>query len=353
MGVRVRALLTSLERTMRHHYLVLGGTGFIGSHLVDALAANGHLVRVLVRPPSAEVPNRSSYDAEHIWMADRASHVPDRWNNPRIEQIVGDFNDAELIDRAVRGCDVVFHLVSTTLPKSSNDNPLFDLESNVGGTLRLLEAARKHGVRKVVFASSGGTVYGRTQVSPIPETHSTNPTCAHGIGKLAIEKYLHLYGELHGLDYCALRIANPYGARQRTEKAQGVIGVLLERVLNGRPFEIWGDGSVVRDYIFVNDVVRALIAGAEERETENKVFNIGTGRGTSLNELVDVVERATGRRAQRIYMPGRSFDIHENVLDTTRASRELGWTAQVSLDEGMRKTLAWGDDEPRQDVIAS
>lgn len=318
---------------MRNHYLVLGGTGFIGSHLVDELAADGHFVRVLARPASA--------------------HIAQRWPNPRVELVIGDFNDRATIERVVRGCDVVFHLVSTTLPKSSNENPLFDLASNVGGTLQLLDAVRKHGVRKVVFASSGGTVYGRTQVSPIRESHATDPTCSHGIGKLAIEKYLHLYKELHGLDYCALRIANPYGERQRTEKAQGAIGVLLERVLNGRPFEIWGDGSVVRDYIYVGDVVRALIAGAAESETPSKVFNVGTGLGTSLNQLVDVVERVTGRRAQRIYSPARGFDIRENVLDTARATEELGWTASVSLEDGIRKTIEWRQEAPRQRVIAS
>jgi UDP-glucose 4-epimerase len=310
---------------MRRQYLVLGGTGFIGSHLVDELARGGHFVRVLSRPESV--------------------HVAARWPNPRIEVVVGDFNNRDVIDRVVRDCDVVFHLVATTLPKSSNDDPVFDVETNVIGTLRLLDAAKRNGVRKVVFASSGGTIYGRTDVSPIPESHATNPTCAHGISKLAIEKYLRLYHELHGLDYCSLRIANPYGMGQRTEKAQGAVGVLLERVLHGRPFEIWGDGSIVRDYVYVSDVVHAIIAGAQHSDG-NRVYNVGTGRGTSLNELVDLVEEVTGRRAQRIYMPGRSFDIQHNVLDTQLATQELGWTANVSVAEGIRKTIEWGRAKP-------
>jgi UDP-glucose 4-epimerase len=316
----------------RHQYLVLGGTGFIGSHLVDALAAEGHFVRVLARPASA--------------------HVARRWPNPRVEVVLGDFGDRDTIERVVRGCDVVFHLVSTTLPKASNEQPLYDLASNVGGTIQLLDAVRREGVRKVVFASSGGTIYGRTRVSPIPEDHATDPTCAHGIGKLAIEKYLQLFKELHGLDCCALRIANPYGERQRTEKAQGAVGVLLERALNGRPFEIWGDGSVVRDYIHVSDVVRALIAGAAATDAANNVFNIGTGQGTSLNELVAVVERTINRRVRRIYLPARGFDIDENVLDTTRATEELGWTASVSLEDGIRETIEWRQETPRQRVVA-
>lgn len=319
---------------MRHDYLVLGGTGFIGSHLVDALAAAGHFVRVLARPQSARV-------------------AQERWPNPRIDIVIGDFNDPGVIDRVVRGCDAIFHLVSTTLPKSSNEDPVFDVETNVCGTLGVLDAAKKHGVRKVVFTSSGGTIYGRCEASPIAESHPTDPTCSHGIGKLAIEKYLRLYHELHGLDYCSLRVANPYGMGQRTEKAQGAVGVLLERVLKGRPFEIWGDGSVVRDYVHVSDVVQALIAAVSERDTSNKVFNVGTGRGTSLNELVDIIEGATGRRAQRIYMPARSFDIQENVLDTLLATEELGWTATIELEEGVRKTIAWRQGESRQRYAAS
>lgn len=311
---------------MRHQYLVLGGTGFIGSHLVDELARGGHFVRVLARPQSV--------------------HMAERWPNPRIEVVVGDFNNPVVIDQVVRDCDAVFHLVATTLPKSSNENPVFDVETNVIGTLRLLDAARRNGVRKVVFASSGGTIYGRTEVSPIPESHATNPTCSHGISKLMIEKYLRLHHELYGLDYCSLRIANPYGMGQRTEKAQGAVGVLLERVLNGRPFEIWGDGTIVRDYVYVSDVVNAIIASAEKREG-SRVYNVGTGRGTSLNELVDHVEEATGRRAQRIYMPGRSFDIQENVLDTKLATQELGWTAKVSIADGLLKTLEWGRENAR------
>jgi len=318
---------------MRHDYLVLGGTGFIGSHLVDELAEAGHFVRVLARPQSARM-------------------AQERWPNPRIELVVGDFNDPDVIDRAVRGCEAIFHLVSTTLPKSSNEDPVFDLQTNVCGTVRVLDAAKKHGVRKVVFTSSGGTIYGRTEVSPIPEHHATDPTCSHGIGKLAIEKYLRLYHELHGLDYCSLRVANPYGMGQRTERAQGAVGVLLERVLNGRPFEIWGDGSVVRDYVHVSDVVHALVAAVSERDG-SKVFNVGTGCGTSLNELVDIIEGATGRRAKRIYMPARSFDIQENVLDTRLATEELGWTAKIPLEEGVRRTIARPRDEPTRQYAAS
>jgi len=299
--------------------LVMGGTGFIGSHLVDELAAGGESVRVLSRGLTTQV----------------------EWPRiPGVEFVTSDFSDAAGVDRAVRGCEMVFHLVSTTLPKSSNENPLFDLETNVGSTLRLLEAARRNGVRKIVFVSSGGTVYGRPRATPIPESHPTDPICAHGVSKLAIEKYLHLYHVLHGLDYCVLRVANAYGARQRAEQAQGAVGVLLERALGGGVFEIWGDGSVVRDYVYVTDVARALAEAARYRG-EGKVFNIGTGRGTSLNELAGIVEQASGSKVQRAYLPGRPFDVGENVLDSTRARAQLGWHPRVTLEDGVRRTLEW------------
>ena len=149
-----------------------------------------------------------------------------------------------------------------SLPKSSNEDPRFDLETNVGHTLNLLESARRNAVESIVFVSSGGTVYGRPEATPIPESHPTNPLCAQGISKLAIEKYLHLYWKLHGLDYCVLRVSNAYGGRERTEKAQGAVAVLLDRALKGEVFEIWGDGSVVRDYVYVTDVIRALARAA-------------------------------------------------------------------------------------------
>lgn len=300
-------------------YLVMGGTGFIGSHLVDELADCSEPVRVLSRGLTTQA----------------------QWpRQPGVEFVAADFSGAAGVEAAVRGCEVVFHLVSTTLPKSSNENPLFDLETNVGGTLGLLEAARRNGVKKIVFISSGGTVYGRPRATPIPEGHPTDPICAHGVAKLAIEKYLHLYHALHGLDYCVLRVANAYGARQRAEQAQGAVGVLLERALGGGAFEIWGDGSVIRDYVYVTDVARALVEAARYRG-DGKVFNIGTGRGTSLNELAGFVEQASGRKVQRVYRPARLFDVGENVLDVTRARAQLGWSPRVTLEDGLRRTLAW------------
>ena len=300
--------------------LVLGGGGFIGSHIVDSLLASGHAVRVFERP---RVPRYRAFMATE----------PLEWTE-------GDFQSASMVEDAVQGSEVVIHLVSTTLPKSSNDDPAFDVESNVIGTLRLLQAACVAKVRKVVFISSGGTVYGVPQAIPIPEWHPTEPRVSYAIVKLAIEKYLALFQSLHGIDYVVLRVANPYGERQRADSAQGAVAVFLDRALRDAPIEILGDGSVVRDYIHVSDVARAFLC-AVDYSGEPRVFNIGSGSGCSLNELVAAIERLLGRTVQRRHLPGRSFDVPRNVLDITRARDVLGWSPRVSLDAGLAATLDW------------
>jgi len=199
--------------------LVLGGAGFIGSHLTQALLQAGHRVKVFDRPHLDRLPEMSARQG--------------------VEMFTGDFLNPQALEPALRGVEAVFHLVSTTLPKTSNDNPMYDVETNVLGSLRLVELCRRHGVRKIIFASSGGTVYGVPRAIPIDENHATQPNCSYGIHKLAIEKYLHLASALHGLDYCVLRPANLYGPRQRLDIAQGAAGVFLDRALRGQPIQVW------------------------------------------------------------------------------------------------------------------
>ena len=300
--------------------LILGGGGFMGSHLSRALLAAGHAVRVLERPnltPVAVFPERSD-----------------------LEWLEGDFLNADDVDRAVTGCEVVFHLISTTLPKSSNDNPVYDVESNLVGTLQMLEAVRRAGTRKVVFASSGGTVYGIPKEIPITETHPTDPVCSYGIGKLAIEKYLHLYRALHGLDYCVLRIGNPYGEGQRPTAGQGAVAVFLHKALHDEAIEIWGDGTVTRDYVYVGDVVQAFVT-AMTCAAETRLFNIGSGVGHSLTELISAMEAMLGRPVARRFLPARAFDVPSNVLEISRASEVLGWRPQTPLLDGLRRTFGW------------
>jgi UDP-glucose 4-epimerase len=300
--------------------LVLGGAGFIGSHLTQALLHAGHRVKVFDRPHLDRLPE----------MAARQG----------VEMFTGDFLNPQALEPALRGVEAVFHLVSTTLPKTSNDNPMYDVETNVLGTLRLVELCRRHGVRKIVFASSGGTVYGVPRSTPIDENHATQPSCSYGIHKLAIEKYLHLASLLHGLDYCVLRPANLYGPRQRLDTAQGAAGVFLDRALRGQTIQVWGDGSVVRDYVYVDDAVQAFVR-ALTFAGEPRVFNIGSGAGVSLKQLIGEIEALLGRKVAVEYSAARALDVAVNVLDSSLAGRHLQWSARTSLAEGLRRTRDW------------
>ena len=301
--------------------VVLGGAGFIGSHLVERLLATGHAVRVfdLNDPgPGGGYPRYGDVE----WMR-------------------GNFLDAGDARRAIAGCEAAFHLAWTTLPKSSNEDPAADVEHNIAGTVRVLEAWRavnRAGGGKLVFISSGGTVYGAPRALPITEEHPTHPLSSYGITKLAIEKYLELYRVLHGLDYCVLRVANPYGERQRIVSGQGAVTAFLHRAHRGEPIEIWGDGRIIRDYLYVGDVADALVR-ALGHKGDRRVINIGSGVGRDLNQVVAAIERVIGRPVERRYTPGRNFDVPANVLDISLARAELGWRPETAFEEGLARTL--------------
>jgi UDP-glucose 4-epimerase len=296
---------------------VLGASGFMGSHLVDALLARGCQVRALCR----SYPGLIS---------------PEAVANPLLEHRPLDFGLPAGLQGLMEGVEVCFHLISTTIPAASNLDPVYDVQSNLGSTLQLLEAVRKAGVRRIVFTSSGGTVYGQPDTVPISEDHANNPTCSYGITKLAIEKYLGLYRKLHGLESVVLRVANPYGERQRQAAVQGAIPVFLSRALRHQPIEVWGNGNVVRDYVYVGDVVSALLAAAAYQGC-HYIFNIGSGQGLSLNQLIHAIEKELGRPVRVNHQPGRDFDIPINVLDISLAAVELGWTPQVPFADGLSR----------------
>ena len=300
--------------------LVLGGGGFIGSHLCEELIEGGHAVRVFERPGvRANLPRQLVQ---------------------RLEWREGDITDPAAVAEALEDCSVIFHLVSSTLPKSSNDNPVYDIQTNLIPLVQLLEKLRAGPTRKVIFVSSGGTVYGRPTVVPIPETHPTEPLCAYGITKLACEKYLSLYRELYGVRSVVLRMANPFGERQRPTAQQGAVAVFLHKALVDEAIEIWGDGEVVRDYLYVKDAARALLR-AMSYDGPHQVFNIGSSRGHSLNAVLREIEGLLGRPVKVRYTGARSFDVPDNVLAITRASTELGWTPTTGFTEGLARTLRW------------
>lgn len=300
--------------------LIIGGNGFIGCNLAESLLAAGHKV--------------TSFD-----------RYPSRYKeaDTRIEYVWGDFANHGEVQDAVRGKDWIFHLAYTTLPASSNEDPAFDVRSNIIDTLQLLESCRESNVKKVVFISSGGTVYGVPQALPISEDHPTEPICSYGITKLTIEKYLHLYHHLHNLDYVVARLANPYGELQNPNAKQGAIAVFLGNVLQGKAINIWGDGEVVRDYIYIGDAVAALLKAAEycPDEREPRVFNIGSGGGQSLNDIVRAIKEVVHKDVEVLHHPSRSADVPANVLDISRAKSCLSWQPEINLENGIRKTWDW------------
>lgn len=300
--------------------VIFGGGGFIGSAIADRLLRDGHAVRIFERP---------RVEPFRIFKA-----------NEKVEWITGDFLSTHDVGEAIEGADVVLHLVSTTLPKSSNDDLIYDVQSNVVGSLQMLNAMVARNVRKIVFISSGGTVYGIPKYLPIDEEHPTDPLVSYGITKLTIEKYLHLFERMHGIKAISLRVANPYGERQRIETAQGAVGVFLHHALSGKPIEIWGDGSVTRDYIYIGDVAEAFVRAIGYSGTKT-VFNISSGVGVSLNELVGILENSLNKSIERRYLPARPFDVPVSVLRNDLARAELHWSPSTSMQEGILRTTEW------------
>jgi len=303
--------------------VIFGGGGFIGSAIADRLLKDGHHLRIFERPRVE--PYRKFTEDEQV------------------EWVTGDLQSAHDVGVAVEGTDIVLHLVSTTLPKSSNDDPIYDVQSNLVATLQMLDAMVDKNVRRMIFISSGGTVYGPPEKLPVDEGHPTRPQISYGIVKLAIEKYLLMYQRLHGIRMTILRVANPFGERQRVETAQGAVGVFLHRALSGQPIQIWGDGEIVRDYIYISDVADAFAAAVNYAGTES-VFNVSSGTGLSLNSLVATIEDVLGRPVERQYLPARLIDVPVSILCNRLAKEEMGWSPKVTFSDGLTRTADWMAD---------
>ncbi len=296
--------------------LVLGGNGFIGSNLVDQLVAAGHRVRVYDRSP----PKLSEH---HL----------------KLEYQCGNFNDITSISQALHDIDIVFHLISSSIPSSSNLSPANDVRDNLVNTIGLLECMKKIGMSRIVYISSGGTIYGESREDLINEDHSLNPNCSYGIVKLAVEKYLMMYGRLYGFKPVILRVSNPYGPWQSKVGLHGLIGTLLSKVIVKDPVEIWGDGEIVRDYLYISDVVDACMKAMDSGLTG--VFNIGSGVGYSINEVIKKVEEVTQSKLEVKYSKHRDLDVKKVVLDISKANKELDWTPAIDIKEGLKKHYDW------------
>lgn len=294
----------------RTRVLVTGGTGFLGRPLVERLATDGCRVVVLDRGPGEGAPA----GAETL--------------------VEGDLADPATLAAALDGIDVLYHLACSTVPSTSAEHPAADVEENVLGSVRLFEAAAERGVRKIVYPSSGGTVYGVARRLPIAEEHPAEPISVHGATKLATERLLSALALQRGYASTILRIANPYGPDQWRRRSQGILGALLRAVATGEPVTVWGDGSVVRDFLALEDAVAALAAA--RRLGDGEVLNVGSGRGHSIRDLLDVVERVTEAPVPVRWREERGFDVPANVLDPGRAREVLSWRPRTSLEEGVR-----------------
>lgn len=296
--------------------LVLGGGGFIGSHLVDELLRSSHDVRVL----------------------DTAA---DRYRQPphAVEYRLGDYANAAVLAEALQDVDTVYHLASVTVPNTSNLDPSADITANLVPSVRLFEQMVRLDVSRVVFLSSGGTVYGNPAHIPVAVDHPVQPLCSYGVVKVATEHYLNMFHQLHGLSPLILRASNPYGPRQGHLGVQGVIATFLHRVLEGEPIQIWGDGHVVRDYVYVRDLARLCVLAGESHV--EGTYNAGSGVGYSLNDVVEVVAEVTGLRPEVRYGPSRPIDVERIVLESSQTEIAFHWRPEIALRDGIALHWSW------------
>lgn len=301
------------------HVLVIGAAGFIGRHVVDSLISAGRTV--------------SAMDIKSLPPGTFA-------NEERLSWSTGPSDDRVALSSSLIGCSQVVYLVSGSLPATANAHIAHEVQHHVSEALAVAEFCDAQGVEAFVFASSGGTVYGIDSEYPIPETASTSPRNAYGVSKLAIEHYLRLIGAMRSMRTISLRISNPYGVGQVARRAQGFVAAAMHAAWSGQTLPIWGDGSVIRDYVFVSDVANAIVAALDYQGTEH-VMNIGSGHGCSQIELLENIENISGRKINVEFTPSRMIDVRSNVLSIERAGHELGWRPSINLSEGLSKTWTW------------
>ncbi|MFK7969150.1 MAG: NAD-dependent epimerase/dehydratase family protein [Bacteroidia bacterium] len=299
---------------------ITGGSGFIGSHLVEKLLADGNNEVMVVARSLKPV------------------HLTHLLSHARLTILRMDFLEGINFEAVLKDVDIVYHLLWNSLPRKESLFIQNDLRNTVAESLRMLDGCVHNGVKKVIFASSGGTVYGKTSVEKIDESHATNPISSYGVTKLMFEKYLHLYYHEHKLEYSILRIANAYGERQNLKVAQGVVSHWIWRALHQESIEIWGDGETVRDYIYIDDVIDAFLKVGIPGEQPFSLYNIGSGDGVLLNRLTELIIKNTGIGLNIVYKKGYKTDAPRNVLDISRANQALSWYPQVQLGEGIIRT---------------
>lgn len=302
--------------------VVLGADGFIGRHLVGRLASLSQKSKIIAfdRFSSYQIGNEHPFE-----------------NFQNVEMLAGNFfNRADLYE-ALHRADYVFHLISTTTPATSSNDPLMDIDTNIRPSVELFELCAEQGVKKIIFLSSGGTIYGDVDSDRISESLVPNPRSPYGIGKLTIEYYLHYFKQATGMNYTIYRVANPYGPGQNVHGKQGVIPIFLHHYLTHEPITIFGDGSMVRDYIYIDDLVD-MIVGSYRRHNKYPEYNLGSGKGISVNELIESIEAQTGYTVIKSHTDTPPTYINKSVLDIQRFANEFSIMPSIALEEGIKRT---------------
>jgi len=300
--------------------LVTGAAGFIGSHLVDRLLSDGHSVTGIDNLSSGKLDSLpKDFDLREMDIRD-----------PDVRHVISEINP-----------DLIFHLAAQISVSVSTRQPQFDAEVNIGGTLNIFEGIRvlEDKKKKFIYVTSGGTVYGEPEAIPVDETTAAMPLSPYAASKLAVETYLPIYEKLSALDYTIIRLANVYGPRQDPHGEAGVVAIFTQAMLAGRSPNIFGDGSDIRDYVFVGDAVEAIVMASKSERSGP--FNIGTGIGTSTSKIFEILARHCGYTNKPMHGPRRLGDIARISLDVSRAWKELGWRPKTLLEDGLRTTVKW------------
>lgn len=299
--------------------VLLGAAGFIGTNLS---------IRLMKLPEN-----------ELVLVDEKIEYFRDAVNCGKSNVSIREhcFNATSGFDELLEGADLVYHLVSTNNPSTSNNNIGQEITDNIVLTINILEACVRQKVKKIVFLSSGGTVYGNTEHYPIAETCSTNPITTYGIQKLTIEKMLYLYNYVYGLDYAVIRLSNPYGPYQRPNGKLGVVTTFIYKALKDETLTVYGDGKNVRDYIYIDDAVEGIIS-ISNAVTKDKIFNLGSGCGTSINEIIEKIKKVIGKPLDVDYVDKRMVDVRVNYLDISNYESHFGKLQLISLEEGIALT---------------
>lgn len=302
--------------------IILGAAGFIGKNLARNLVEEKEVNLTLVDKCKSYFDDLSDLKKDNIQIKESS------------------LDNSTNFDDLLKNQDIVYHLVSTVVPATSNQHITSDIETNVLFSSKLFDSCIKNKIKRVIFISSGGTVYGKEGTSPLSEDTPTHPISSYGVQKITIENLLYLYNYMYGLDYRIVRLANPYGPFQRPNGILGAVTTFTFKALKDEVITVYGDGSVIRDYIYIDDAVEAILKIANT-SLDEKIFNLGSGSGTSLMEVLNIIKKVTGKELRVEFKEGRQADVPINYLDMSRYERTFGKKQMISLEEGIQKTAAF------------